>query len=72
MRLSIIWSDSEDESERQNANNVITYSGKYEEESEFNDEYMNNEELVANYRILLTKVHSQKKTINDLLQEKVK
>lgn len=51
---------------------MITYSRKYEAENESNDEDMTNEELTANYKILISKVDNQKKTINDLLQEKVK
>lgn len=54
-RLSIIWFDSYNESEGENSQNVIAYSGEYEAESEFNDEDMTNEELTANYRFFLTK-----------------
>lgn len=70
--MPIIWFDSEDESGRENANNVIAYFRKYEPESGSSDKYMTNEELTANYRIFPTKVEIQKKTINGLLQEKVK
>lgn len=38
MGLSIIWSDFDGESEGENANNVIVYSGRYEAESESSDE----------------------------------
>lgn len=55
MGLPIIWSNFDDESDGENANNVITYYGKYEAESESTDEYMTNEKLAADYRFFLTK-----------------
>lgn len=46
--ISIIWFDSEDESERKIFNNAIAYSGKYEAESKSGNEDMTNKDLDAN------------------------
>lgn len=79
MRLYITWSNSDNESEGEYVNIVMAYSRKYKAKSESSNEDMMNEELASTYRLLLNKweeacmeVANQKKTINGILQEKVK
>jgi hypothetical protein len=43
----ITWSDSDEESEGETTNKVMTFTGKYETNSESSDEDIFDEELVA-------------------------
>lgn len=77
--LSITWSDSDDESERETANSVMAFIEKYEYEGDYSDKNMTEEEMAATFRLLHSKWknacligENQKNTINVLLQEKDK
>lgn len=74
--FSITWINSDDESEGEIANKVMTSTGKYDSCSESSDEEMSVEELAEKYRELLTewkeyclREEKQKKTISAILLE---
>ena len=77
--MSSNWSNFEDESEEEITNRVMTFTIKYEFDSESSDEDISDQELTETYKLLYTKWkescmvgEKQKKTISALLQEKEK
>lgn len=53
--MTITWSESDNESEGETDNNVMTFTRKYEYEEDSCDEDMTKKELIAKLRLLYTK-----------------
>lgn len=71
--MTITWYESDDPSERETTNKVITFIGKFESEKDFDDEDMIKKDLAATLRLLYTKwgkacstVEKHNETINGI------